>query len=284
MKKNLEREQMHMKIFDTHAHYSDEKYDIDRIELFHKMYNEGIDKIALIGSNIEDSKKEKELAISSNKLDNVPRFYFVVGAHPDDVPKYSPMSLDGVKYLDEIKSLTYINEKIEAVAIGEIGLDYHGDFKNEDDYKNQKEWFIAQMELARNLNIPMVVHSRDACKDTYDLVKEYGKGIGGIIHCFSYEKEIALDYVKLGYHIGIGGTLTFKNARKVKEVVDAVDIENIVTETDSPYLAPMPYRGERNESTYIKYVVEKIARIKNRDIDYVYETLYTNALNVYKIK
>ena len=271
------------KIFDTHAHYSDEKYDIDRIDLFHKMSKEGVNKIALIGSNFSESKKEKELAISSNLVMGVPEFYFVVGDHPDDVLKCSPNSEEGVRHLDKIKNLAYIDGKIETIAIGEIGLDYYGESKNEVDYENQKKWFIAEMELAKELDLPIVVHSRDACKDTFDLVANYGKSLTGIIHCFSYEKEIALEYVKLGYHIGIGGIVTFKNARKIKEVVEAIDLKNIVTETDAPYLAPTPHRGERNESSYIKYVIEEIANIKKMNAYDVSETLYQNAIEVYKL-
>lgn len=272
------------KIFDTHAHYSDEKYNSDRIELFEHLLSVGVDRITLIGSNYLESKKEKELAINSNLIQNVPKFYFAVGDHPDDILKCSPESDEGVKYLEKIKELAYVDGKLEAIAIGEIGLDYHGDFKTIEDFNNQKRWFIAEMELARKLGLPIVVHSRDACEDTLNLVKEYGKNLTGIIHCFSYEKEIAKEYTKLGFHIGIGGTVTFKNARKVKEVVKAIDIENIVTETDAPYLAPMPYRGERNESGYIKYVIEEIANIKAKDAFSISEILYKNAMDVYNIK
>lgn len=268
-----------MKIFDTHAHYSDEKYDIDRDDLFKKMYADGVKKITLIGSNFIESKKEKNVANLYNQYKDMPHFYFAVGDHPDDIPKCSPDSADGLKYLDSIKKLALDGDK--AIAIGEIGLDYHGDFKDESDFENQKRWFVAEIELARSLKLPIVVHSRDACKDTLDYIKTYANDMRGILHCFSYEKEIALEYVKLGYHIGIGGTVTFKNARKTKEVVESIGIENIVTETDSPYLAPTPHRGERNESSYIRYVIEEIANIKNMDVEKVSEILYQNALEVY---
>ena len=272
-----------MRIFDTHAHYSDEKYDIDREELFRRMYKDSVQRVTLIGASLDESKNEKELAIKYNKFLDMPKFYFTVGDHPDEVPKCSPESVEGVQHLDSLKSLA-IKGELSAIAIGEMGLDYHGDFKKEDDYENQKKWFIAEINLARELNIPIVVHSRDACKDTLEIVKNYAKGIGGIIHCFSYELEIAKEYVKLGYHIGIGGTVTFKNARKTKEVVAEIGIENIVTETDSPWLAPTPYRGERNESSYIRYVIEEIAKIKEKDIEIVSEALYQNALVVYNLK
>ena len=272
-----------MRIFDTHAHYSDEKYDIDREVLFKKMYELGVDKITLIGASKIESEKEKNVALKFRNVEKVPKFYYTVGDHPDEILKCDPDSEEGARYLDELKKLVYEDDKIGAIAIGEIGLDYHGDFKTESDYENQKKWFIAESSIARKLNLPIVVHSRDACKDTFDLVKTYAKDLSGIIHCFSYEAEIAKEYIKLGYHIGIGGTVTFKNGRKVKEVVDAIDIKNIVTETDAPWLAPTPFRGERNESSYIKYVIEEIANIKKMEVEAAAEILYNNALKVYNI-
>lgn len=272
-----------MKIFDTHAHYSDAKYDIDRLELFKKMYAEGVDSVALIGASKIESGKEKEISIKYNGIDQIPKFYYTVGDHPDEIIKASPDSSEGVSYLDELRQLALVNGKVSSIAIGEIGLDYHGDFKTEWDYENQKRWFIAEIELARSLNLPIVVHSRDACKDTLDIIKNYARDLIGIIHCFSYEKEIAEEYIKLGYYIGIGGTVTFKNARKTKEVVEAISLDKIVTETDAPWLAPTPHRGERNESSYIKYVIEEIARIKGEEIEKIVDVLYNNALMVYNL-
>lgn len=273
-----------MKIFDTHAHYNDEKYDADRDILFAKMYEDGVKKVTLVGASLIDSEYEKKLAIKYNDIQNIPKFYFTVGDHPDDIIKDSAYSDAGIDHLKKLEDLSKIEGVVSAVAIGEIGLDYHGDFKDEQDYKNQKEWFIEEIKLAKSLNLPIVIHSRDACKDTLDIIKEYGKGVGGIAHCFSYEPEIAVEYVKLGYKIGIGGTVTFKNARKTKEVVDKIDLSAIVTETDAPWLTPTPYRGTRNESSYIRYVIETIAEIKNADIDKVSDILYQNALDVYNIK
>lgn len=272
-----------IKIFDTHAHYSDAIYDNDRDELFKEMYNNGVKAITLIGASLEESKNEKAIAVKYDGKENFPRFYFTIGDHPDEVPKFSPYSEEGKKYLIELEELTKVDGKSRAVAIGEIGLDYYGDFKSEKDYKNQIEWFIAEINLAKKLGLPIVVHSREACKDTYDIVKEHANGMKGIIHCFSYEKEIALNYIDIGFHIGIGGVVTFKNGRKLKEVVDAIPLESIVTETDAPWLSPVPYRGKRNESTYIRYVIEEISKIKNINIDDLSEILYNNALNVYNL-
>lgn len=272
-----------LKIFDTHAHYSDKIYDNDRDELLKEMFNNGVKAITLIGASLEESKNEKAIAVKYDGKENFPRLYFTIGDHPDEVPKFSPNSEEGKKYLIELEELTKVDGKSRAVAIGEIGLDYYGDFKSEKDYKNQIEWFIAEINLAKKLGLPIVVHSREACKDTYDIVKEHANGMKGIIHCFSYEKEIALNYIDIGFHIGIGGVVTFKNGRKLKEVVDAIPLESIVTETDAPWLSPVPYRGKRNESTYIRYVIEEISKIKNINIDDLSEILYNNALNVYNL-
>lgn len=272
-----------IKIFDTHAHYSDAIYDDDRDELFKEMLDNGVRAVTLIGASLEESKKEKAIAIRYNGKENVPKFYYTIGDHPDEVPKFSPDSNEGIRYLSELEELTKFNAKVDAVAIGEIGLDYYGDFKTDKDYKNQVEWFIAEINIAKRLGLPIVVHSREACKDTYDIVKEYAKGMRGIIHCFSYEREIALNYIDLGFHIGVGGVVTFKNGRKLKEVVEAIPIESIVTETDAPWLSPTPYRGKRNESSYIKYVIEEIARIKSMNVEDSAEILYNNALDVYNL-
>lgn len=271
-----------IKIFDTHAHYSDNIYDVDREDLFRRMYAEGVSDMVLIGAGYEESKSEKALVEKYGNVSGMPKLYYTVGDHPDEIPKFSPDSSEGIEHLTKLENLCKDDSgKIKALAIGEIGLDYHGDFKNEDDYKNQAKWFIAEINLAKKLDLPLVIHSRDACKDTFDIMKEHAKNMSAIIHCFSYEKEIALEYEKLGFHIGIGGTVTFKNGRKVKEVVGALQLESIVTETDAPWLAPTPYRGKRNESDYIRLVIEEIARIRNIDVDTLSEVLYDNALEVY---
>lgn len=272
-----------IRIFDTHAHYSDTIYDNDREELFKEMLSDGVKAITLIGASLEESKNEKEIALKYSGNESVPKLYYTIGDHPDEVPKFSPDSNDGIKHLNQIEELTKLNGKVEAIAIGEIGLDYYGDFKTENDYKNQADWFIAEINMAKKLDLPIVVHSRDACKDTFDIIEKYAKGMKGIIHCFSYEKEIALKYIDIGFHIGIGGVVTFKNGRKLKEVVEAIPVKSIVTETDAPWLSPTPYRGKRNESEYIKYVIEEIAHIKNMQVEELAEILYNNALDVYNL-
>ena len=183
-----------IKIFDTHAHYSDPIYDTDREELFEKMFVDGVSDIVLIGAGYKESKEEKDLCEKYLKFESFPKLYYTIGDHPDEIPNFSPDSKEGVNHLKELEDLCRDkNGKVTALAIGEIGLDYHGDFKSEDDYKNQARWFIEEINLAKKLDLPLVIHSRDACKDTFDILKEYAKNMSAIIHCFSYEKEIALE-------------------------------------------------------------------------------------------
>lgn len=231
-------------IFDTHAHYDDGQFNEDRDELLNSMPTWGVSAIVNVSASLESCWKVAEMA------HRYPFMYAAVGVHPDEVGA-----------LDE-KSFGLMRELLEddkVVAVGEIGLDYHWDTEPRE---VQKKWFVRQLELAGELGLPVNIHSRDASEDTFQIVKEHGKGLKGIIHCFSGSKELALEYVKLGFHIGVGGVVTFKNGRKLKQVVEEVPLESIVLETDCPYLAPEPYRGRRNHSAYLKYVAEEIASLK----------------------
>lgn len=273
-----------MKIFDTHAHYNDEKFDIDRAEVLKMIKKNYVDKVMLVSSEKKDLIDLRKFIKEYDDKSIYPEFYFSIGIHPDVILGSRPESIEGVKFLEEIEKSCYDeNGKLIAKAIGEIGLDYYGDGKNDETKELQKLWFIEQLKIAKKLNLPIIIHSREACLDTLNIIKEYGKGINGVIHCFAYEKEIALEYVKLGFYIGIGGTVTFKNNRKTKEVVSAIPIEYIVTETDCPYLAPTPHRGERNDSHFIMEVIKEINSIKIGDLEILSEILYKNALNLYKI-
>lgn len=271
-----------MKIFDTHSHYSDIIYNNDRKILFNDMYNQGVKDIMLVGASIDSTIEERNIFnIYNNELNN-PKIHFSAGIHPDEVKNEHPFSNNGVIDLEKIENLCKDdNGNIIASAFGEIGLDYYGNYDNKIPFDIQKEWFIAQIEIANKLKLPIIIHSREACEDTFNIVKNNANKNKMVIHCFSYEKEIATEYVKLGCMIGIGGVITFKNGRKLKEVVEHIPIENILTETDAPYLSPMPYRGKRNESSYIKYVIYEIAKIKNIDIEEVSNILYNNALRFY---
>lgn len=254
-------------IFETHAHYDDKKFDKDRKKLIESMPSKGIGRIINVGSSIETTKTTIEIA---KEYDYV---YVAVGVHPSDVD-----------CLNE-ETFAWLKEQTKwekTVAIGEIGLDYYWD-KEPEIQKNQRYWFKRQMELARETGLPVIIHSRDAAADTYDLMKEiHADEIPGVIHCYSYSPEMAKEFVKMGYYIGVGGVVTFKNGKKLKETVKEIPIEKILLETDCPYMAPEPNRGTRNDSGNIPYVVEEIARIKGLSTDEVEKITWDNAMKLFK--
>lgn len=252
-------------IFETHAHYDDPAFDRDRDRLLALLKDEGIAPIVNIGASIETTKSTVELA---HRYDHV---YAAIGVHPSDCGDLTEKDIEWLKDLSS-------DEKV--VAIGEIGLDYHYD---EPDREIQKKWFIRQLELAGDTSLPIVVHSRDAAQDTYEIIKDF-RGLRGVIHCFSYSAELAREYVKMGYYIGVGGVVTFKNGRKLHEVVKEIPLESIVVETDAPYLSPEPYRGRRNSSAFIPYIIERIADLKNVSYETVERALYDNAADLYKVR
>ncbi len=253
-------------IFDTHAHYDDEQFDTDRDALLRGMQEHEVGTIINVGASLDGCRRSVELA------DRYDFMYAAVGVHPDEVGM-----LDEA-FLAWMRETAGAHEKV--VAVGEIGLDYHWDVEPRE---VQKKWFIRQMELARELNLPICVHSRDAAKDTYDLIAEYGQGLSGVIHCYSYSPQMAAEYVKMGYHIGLGGVVTFKNAKKSKETAQLVPIEKILLETDSPYMAPVPFRGKRNNSAYLHYVAEEIAELKDMTKEEVIEQTEKNARQLFGI-
>ncbi|MBQ6406575.1 MAG: TatD family hydrolase [Butyrivibrio sp.] len=251
-------------IFDTHAHYDDEQFDIDREELLGKMQEAGIETIVDVGASIETTKKALELA---HRYDFI---YAAVGVHPSEVAE-----LDD----DSIELLRGLSRDEKCVAIGEIGLDYHWP---EPEPELQKLWFKRQLNLARQENLPVIIHSRDAAADTLEILRdERAEEIGGVVHCFSYSKEVARECIKMGFYIGIGGVLTFKNARKMVEVMEDTPMDRILLETDCPYLAPEPFRGKRNSSLYLPYVVQKMAEIKGISADEVISITRENARTMY---
>ena len=254
-------------IFDTHAHYDDPVYEKDREELFEAMRAEGVGMITDIGADIASTKKAAEL---SNAYDFV---YAAAGVHPSEVYFLEEADMD---FLLEMAK----NPKV--VAIGEIGLDYH----YEDTVREvQKKWFIRQLELAKEVKLPVVIHSRDAAQDTLDIMKDiHAEDIGGVIHCFSYGWEMAKIYLDMGFYLGIGGVVTFKNAKKLKEVVQRAPMDRLVLETDAPYLAPEPYRGKRNASHYLKYVAEEIAALRSMAPDEVIHITEENGKQMYRIR
>ncbi len=181
--------------------------------------------------------------------------------------------------ISDLEVLEELAKQPKVKAIGEIGLDYYYDNSPRD---VQKEWFRLQLGLAKKLDMPVIIHSRDACQETFDILKE-ANVTDAVVHCFSGSKELAAEYVKRGLYIGIGGALTFKNARKTVEVVREIPLEKIVIETDAPYLAPVPHRGQRNDSSYLVHVIKKIAEIKELDVETVAEQTFSNALQLYRI-
>ena len=256
-------------IFDTHAHYDDDQFDADRDYLLDKGLKEkGVARVTNIGCDIPTSRMTDEL---TKKYDYI---YGAVGVIPHHVGNMTDSDLE------ELKTIATTNDKI--VAIGEIGLDYHYD---EPSRELQHKWFKAQMNLARELGLPIVIHSRDAAQDTVNLMKEaHAEEIGGVIHCYSYSEELSREFIKMGFFFGIGGVVTFKNSKKLKRAVASIPIQSIVLETDSPYLAPSPNRGKRNDSGYLNLVIEEIARIKEMTPEMVEEITYENALTLYGLK
>ncbi len=260
-------------IFDTHAHYDDIAFDEDRDELIRSLQKKGINRVCNVGARIEGSRNSVEL---SEKYDF---FYAAVGIHPDDC---GDMTEADIEILKELAA----HDK--TVAIGEIGLDYHGFGVYEDkvDKDTQKKWFRRQLELSIELNKPVIVHSRNASEDTLNIMKEmHEKGLkDAVIHCFSYSQEAAKQYIAMGYYLGFGGVVTYEGQRKLTKVLQAIPMENILLETDCPYLAPAPHRYERNNSSYLSIVRDKIAEIKGISPGEVEEKSWINGNRIYRIK
>ena len=252
-------------IFDSHAHYDSSQFDEDRHELLSSMQENGVGTIVNSGADWDSVTEVVELAKQYSFI------YAAVGLHPDEV---GDLNEERFAYM---KSQC---QKEKVVAVGEIGLDYYWDNEEHD---VQKKWFIRQLELARELDLPVIIHSRDAAEDTLKIMKEHAQGLRGVIHCFSYSKELAEEYVKMGFHIGIGGVVTFKNGKKLKEVAEIVPLERILLETDCPYLAPEPYRGKRNSSLYIPHIAQAIADIKGISYEEVVAQTERNAKMLFRI-
>ena len=252
-------------IIDTHAHYDDEQFDTDRDELLKSMHDGGIGLIVNAASTLESWEKIQRLT------EEYPFVYGAVGIHPDEAGTLTE------EHMSEMERLLDL-EKI--VAVGEIGLDYYWDNESHD---VQKKWFIRQLELAKKKDMPVIIHSREAAADTMEIMRGYASGMRAVIHCYSYSVEMAREYVKMGYYIGIGGVVTFKNAKKLVNVVKEIPLTSIVLETDCPYLAPVPYRGKRNSSFYLPYVAEKIAEIKGVSTEEVVRQTEENSRTLYDL-
>lgn len=253
-------------IFDSHAHYDDAQFDDDRMDVLSHLKDAGVAKVVNISNGWDDLLKTLEL------IKQVPFLYGTVGIHPC---KVSELNDERMEQMRDFCS----GDKI--VAVGEIGLDYYW---MSDPKEVQKEWFIRQLRLAKEVNLPVVIHSRDASQDTFDIMKaEHAGTTGGVIHCYSGSVEMAREYVKMGYFLGIGGVVTFKNSKTLKKLAAEIPLEHIVIETDCPYLAPTPYRGKRNSSAYLPMVVEEIARLRGISTEEVERVTYENAMRLYSI-
>ena len=298
-----------MELFDSHAHYNDEKFEKDKEEILKEIYESGVTKLICVGYDIESSKKAVEIANSHDFI------YATVGIHPSDIPGGSDYEEKNNIWLqinmqeaEEIKNEEEINpetktpqskinfeaelnkqlEQIEklakspkVVAIGEIGLDYHWDKENKED---QKLAFKRQIEIANKLDLPIVIHTRDAIYDTLEILKqEKISDNKGVLHCCPLNVDLVREGLKLGFYISFAGIITFKNAKNVEEVVNMVPLDKILIETDSPYLAPEPNRGTRNDSRNVKYIAEKIAKIKNIPVEEVSQITYENAIKLFNI-
>lgn len=261
---HIRKERSVTMIFESHAHYDDEAFDEDREQLLKSFPEKGIEYVINVGANIETSKNTIELT------EKYPFIYGAIGVHPNDVEELNEEKLNWLKARSNL-------EKV--VAIGEIGLDY---YYKEPEKEIQKKWFERQVELAREVKLPVIIHSRDAAKDTADMLKALkAREIGGVIHCYSYTKEMVKEFLNMGFYIGIGGVVTFNNGRKLKEAVEYIPLDNLLLETDSPYLAPVPNRGKRNSSLLIPYIAREIAAIKGISYEEVVEITNKNGRKLF---
>lgn len=251
-------------IFESHAHYDDSAFDADREEILNQCREQGIETIINVSASLNSVKSTLALA------EKYPFIYGAVGIHPDEAGELSE------------EAFAWLRGQCrhpKAVAVGEIGLDYYWD---KEKHELQKYWFRRQMELAKELGLPIIVHSREAAADTLEAVRAaHSPKLRGVIHCFSYGPELAGEYLDMGYYIGIGGVVTFKNAKKLKEVVKMLPLERILLETDCPYLAPEPNRGKRNTSLNLPYIAEAIGQLKGIEAKEVIRVTNENARTLY---
>lgn len=253
-------------IFESHAHYDDEAFDQDRDELLESLGRHGVEYVINVAASLDSVRTTQEL------MGKWPFIYGALGVHPSETGE-----------LNE-ENFTWLKEQFltpKTVAVGEIGLDYYWD-KEAQVRSRQKEWFSRQLFAAKEIGLPVIIHSRDAAKDTWDVMKEArAEDLRGVIHCFSYTRETARVFLNWDYYFGIGGVITFKNAKKLKEAVEYIPMERILLETDSPYLSPEPNRGKRNSSLNLPYVVQAVARIKGISGEEVMDITSRNAKELF---
>ena len=256
-------------LFDTHCHIYDESYLEDIDIVLKESFDNGVTKMLIPGNTLDESIKAVEMA---NEYENI---FASVGVHPSEV---FDLDIDGT-----IETLRNLTKNSKVLAIGEIGLDYYW-HKEQKDKDVQKEWFRRQIRLANELNLPIIIHSREACKDTIDILKEETPLNKVVFHCFSYSVEVMEELVKLGFYIGLDGPVTFKNAVTPKEVAKKVPLDKLLLETDCPYLTPHPYRGKRNNPKYLTYIAMAIATIKGITYDELCKITYKNSCDFFGVK
>lgn len=260
-------------IFDTHAHYDDDAFDEDRDTLLSGLAEGGIGTVVNVGASLASCETSMELA------KKYPFVYAAMGVHPTETAELQELETAGNP--DPLARVRELLKEGKVVAVGEIGLDYYWD---EPEREIQKKWFVRQLALAKETGYPVIIHSREAAKDTLDIMKaEHNGTTGGVIHCFSYGIEIAREYLEMGYYLGIGGVLTYSNAKKLKEVVEYAPLSQIVLETDCPYLTPVPHRGKRNSSMNLPYVVETMAQLKGLPTEEIIRMTAENARRLYRL-
>ena len=255
-----------MELFDSHAHYNDEKFEEDREKVLSQIYKSGVTKIVNAGYSLESSKQAIEIA---NKHEFI---YATVGISPNDIEDYKE------EHLKEIAKLAQ-NKKV--VAIGEIGLDYYWNKENKD---LQKEIFISQIEIANKLNLPIVIHTREAIYDTLEILKNNSCNKKGVFHCCPFNVDLVREGLKLGFYISFAGPTTFKNSKNASEIINMVPLDKMLIETDSPYLSPEPLRGKRNDSRNVIYIAQKIAETRQISIEEVAKETYKNAKKIFGLK
>ena len=260
-----------MEFFDSHSHYNDEKFNEDREQIIKETYEAGITKFVCAGYNIESSLFSLEI---SKKYEFI---YSICGISPNDIPQSEQQLW---KDIAEISKIVKENKSKKLVAIGEIGLDYYW---NKENKELQKQAFIKQIELANELELPIVIHSRDASVDTIDIIKNNKVKKAGIFHCCQLNQELVRQALELGYYISFAGPITFKNSKNAPEIIKMVPMDRILIETDSPYLSPEPNRGKRNDCRNVRYVAQKIADVKGLTVEEVAQKTYENAIRIFKI-
>ena len=265
-----------MEFFDSHAHLDDEKFDTDREEIIEKIKQSGVTRLISAGYSLEGSKKAVEL---SKKYDFI---YSTCGISPNDIPQTEEELWKNINEIRKLATDNLIgkNDRGKVVAIGEIGLDYYWE-KDVERRKLQQKAFIKQIELANELQLPIVIHTREAVMDTLEILKEQEVIKKGVFHCCPLNRELVKEALKLGFYISFAGPVTFKNSKNADEIIEMVPNEKMLIETDSPYLSPEPLRGKRNDSRNVKYIAQKIAEVKKMPLEEIAKITYENAISLF---